>query len=149
MHSHIVGALGWPPGRAAHAPGVAAVAVLFLMALVAHPGVGVAQTVVGDANCDGATNSADVGALAGAVFVGNSDCSTADVNGDGRLTAPDFVALSRALVNPTPTATTTSVATATATMAISPAATATNTAIVPSSPTATRTNVGTPAPTAR
>src|SRR4029453_3846108 len=88
-----------------------------LMATIAAPPLALrGQTVPGDANCHGTTNEADVVALAHAVYAGLSACVTADVNGDGRLSAPDFIPLAAIIVLlPAPTSTPSATATVTAT----------------------------------
>ncbi len=66
-------------------------------------GVARAQPV-GDVNCDGTVNSADLDALVAATYDTTQDvCGNADVNGDGLVGAADIVALVRIVDAPPPT----------------------------------------------
>jgi dockerin type I repeat protein len=55
----------------------------------------------GDANCDGSLDQMDLATVVGALF-GDADaeCQATDVNGDGRLSGADLVALTRLLTTP-------------------------------------------------
>src|SRR5262245_20071594 len=74
----------------------ARVGLMLALALAAPawlPSIAHAQGVPGDVNCNGVADDADRTALDAALFAAESTCPTADVNGDGDVTAADLVAL--------------------------------------------------------
>jgi hypothetical protein len=81
------------------------VALLLGAALLAAAAAPPEQPVVGDVNCDGQVNQADVDALIGDFFGAQSTCANRDVNGDGTVTAADLVRLVEVLVPAAPTVT--------------------------------------------
>jgi hypothetical protein len=82
--------------------GLAAFALLFLLT----PRPVAADTILGDANCDGVVNATDAGELIFRLFNEVDDgCVGADANDDGLLSAADLTALQDLLVPPPPTPT--------------------------------------------
>ena len=111
---------------------------VFLLAVCACLSVSraIADTPPGDANCDGAVNSADLSAVVDAIF--NGGCAGADVNGDGRVTGADLPAEVKLLAasvqnSPTPTPSPTHTGTP------GPSATSTRTPTITSTPSRTGT----------
>src|SRR5262249_54496899 len=118
------------------------------LVLVAASALGAwAQTpsAPGDVNCDQHVDIADIEALIATIFGAPNDCPGVDVNGDGRLSVADVVALVILIEQPvTPSETPTQTPTATRTGSRPPTSTATRTPTRTPTPTVTRTPTRTP-----
>src|SRR5262245_14819821 len=84
--------------------------------LLSLTGAGTGVALTGDTDCDGTLSPTDVAALVTALFSSRTDCPTADVNRDGRVSAGDLPLevsfLFAPSTSPTPTAATMATATA-------------------------------------
>src|SRR4051794_13272441 len=92
MHRRDIGrrhSLG-TPGCVSRA--LAAVVTVAMVALTPLDGVK-GQGVPGDVDCNGVVDGGDLRALETALFMREHNCATADVNGDGDVTAADLVGL--------------------------------------------------------
>ena len=79
-------------GRSASARARSSVPRSLCAATVANGGI-----LLGDTNCDGEVNRADLDTLLAALFGEPVDCAGLDVNGDGNISAADIIALMRVL----------------------------------------------------
>lgn len=108
---------------------------------------------LGDANCDGIVDTADLDAVIGITFGAANLCNRGDVNGDGAVSAADLTALESLDPVPAPTATATATESPTATAppppSVTPTVTLTSTVTVTGTlpPTATPTLSATPSST--
>ncbi len=110
----------------------------------------------GDCDADCTTSSAEFRQVIEALFSADAlaQCTVADTDADGRVTAADIVEVNRARAEPppqcnrAPTATATATSTASNTPTASPSATISNTPTLPPPPTSSNTPTSPPPPTA-